>query len=74
MAEIETKPWWASKTVIAGVVMIIVAIASGFGIDLEAEKQNIGELIVPILTGVGGFVTIYGRVTAKKSIKTGEPK
>lgn len=69
MAEKDQKPFYLSKTVIAGMVAIAIGIASAFGIGgLEAETEITTELILQLTTAVAGLVAIYGRLTAKKKL------
>ena len=72
MSELTTKPWYQSKTIIAGVVQIVAgaAISSGFitpeegKIVIETGVDTVGAVVA-----VGaGIATIYGRVVATTGI------
>ena len=65
----EEKKWWQSKTMWAGIVALILGILSTAGaVDLSGEADIIVEKIMDIVTGIAGFIAIYGRVTAKSKI------
>ena len=66
--KVDTKKWWQSKTVLSGIVAVLVGtynlvganLAPSFGWHLPA----IPEFVFTILGAIG----IYGRVTADKTI------
>ncbi|TVM35615.1 hypothetical protein [Oceanidesulfovibrio marinus] len=63
----ESKKWWASKTVWAGVVTIIASILGLLGFDFGADLQaQVVDKLPAIVTGVAGLVTIAGRIVATK--------
>lgn len=65
-----SKDWYKSKTIWAGVVTIISSAAAGFGYPIEADIQSgIIEIVLTIVTSVSGMVAIYGRITADKQVK-----
>lgn len=65
-----SKPAARSKAVIASVVVIGASIAGMFGFALTPEQQQeISDLILAVVTGIGGLVALYGRVVAKTEIK-----
>jgi len=76
---IASKPWWQSVTIWAGISQIATGMGfTAFSIDwdtgifhLEGSLYEIGQNIVPILTGAA---TIYGRVSATLGISTGSSK
>lgn len=69
MAEKDEKPWYLSKTVIAGMVTVLIGICSALGfVGFEAETDSIAELVLQLTTAVAGAVAIYGRITATKKI------
>ena len=66
----DQKQWWMSKTVWGVVVMLISSALSSTGIPLTPELQGtIVELIMQAITVGGGALAVYGRVTAKTSLK-----
>ena len=65
----DQKPWYLSKTVIAGLVTLGIGIVGLLGVvGAEAEKGAMVEAIVQIATGVAGVVAIIGRLTATRQI------
>ena len=66
----EVKSVFASKTVWGGVVAILPPALSLVGVDLSPQDaQGIVEHVDTIISGIGGLLAIYGRVTATKAIK-----
>ncbi len=68
----ETKKWWQSKTVIASIVSASVAIAVGLRLlpaDIQTEKDALIENAYALVGVVASVIAIYGRLTAKKTIK-----
>ena len=65
------KPWWKSKTIIGGAVVLVVTIAEALGLvgDISPDdKALVTDNILKVLTGIGGVVAIYGRVKAEQKI------
>ena len=65
-----SKPWYQSKTIWGGVVTvlaIVVNVVFKRAIDEHTQTQIV-DTITGIAAGVGGLVSIYGRVKAEKSI------
>lgn len=70
MTQTNTKPWWASRTIIGAIVSVLALIAGNFGVSIAPEMQ--GEIVTLVLTlaGVaGGGLSIYGRLRAQKGIR-----
>lgn len=66
----DQKQWWMSKTVWGVIVMLISSALASTGIPLTPELQGtIVELIMQAITVGGGALAVYGRVTAKTSLK-----
>jgi len=66
----DQKKWWMSKTVWGVIVMLISSALSTTGVPLTPELQGtIGELIMQAITVGGGALAVYGRVTAKTTLK-----
>lgn len=65
----ETKAWWASRTIIGAVITLISVILQAMGFNLTANDQaTLLDIVVTVL-GVGGSIlAIYGRVKASKGI------
>ena len=69
MSTTDTKPWWQSKTIIAGVVAIVVAALGFFGIGIpDGQQETVTELVLQIITALAGILAIAGRLTAKKEL------
>ena len=67
---LDQKQWWMSKTVWGVIVMLISSALASTGIPLTPELQGtIVELIMQAITVGGGALAVYGRVTAKTSLK-----
>ena len=66
----EQKNVFASKTIWGGVIALLPPALSLMGFDLSpSDVQGIAGHVDAIVSGVGGLIAIYGRVTAKKTIK-----
>ena len=66
----DQKQWWMSKTVWGVIVMLISSALASTGIPLTPELQGtIVDLIMQAITVGGGALAVYGRVTAKTSLK-----
>lgn len=72
----DTKPWYASRTIWAGVVMIMLGIGKLAG--LVGDEQAAGLLVtlpdtlMTIINGILAAVAIEGRVSATKTIAPGQ--
>ena len=65
----ETKAWYKSKGVMGGIVTIMAVVLGTFGYKLAPEDQTqLIEAVSAIGGVIGGLLSIYGRVTASKSI------
>lgn len=64
-----TKPWYTSKAVWGGVVAALAGVASLTGVSLGVEDQDaLVEVILALVSAVGGAIAVYGRVTAAKTV------
>ena len=66
------KSWYKSKTIWASTVTVIVGLLSSFGV-ISAQGADLiileaPELIVSVITTIGGVVSFYGRITAKDKL------
>ena len=72
MAELDnldTLPWWKSKTVIASLVAVIAVVAGYFGYDIGgAEQSGLVESIASGIAVVGSLLAAFFRITATKQI------
>ena len=61
MPVLKNKEWWKSKTVwAAGIAFLIAALTAAFG-----ETSTVVAIIIALASALG----IYGRATAKTSLK-----
>ena len=66
----EQKSWWQSKTIWAGVIAIVEAIAGIFGISInDTTQKEIVDYIMVVASAISGLLAIYGRVNANKLIR-----
>ncbi len=66
----QTKDWYKSKTVWAGIVTAVVGVLAMFGVGAaEGEEAAIVEVIMQVVTVVGGILAIIGRLVAKSRLK-----
>lgn len=61
----ETKDWWKSKTVWAGVVGVLIVVWNAVREMLAPGLPSIPEWVLALLASLG----VYGRVAAKTAIK-----
>ena len=64
----ETKPWWKSKTELAGYVTIAVGLYETARPLLESEFGIVWPEIPPAFLAFLGGLGVYGRRTATKKI------
>lgn len=65
----DTKPFWMSKVVWSGIIIIIASFVNGAGYVMdEITQTEIVELIMTVITGLAGLVAIVGRIRATKMI------
>jgi len=65
----ETKPWYQSKTIIGGVVTIAAALGGAFGLHIDpTTQQGLVAAILYLTGGVGGVVSIIGRIVAEHKV------
>lgn len=60
----DSKPWWASKTLWTNFVAVVAAVAVGFGFDFGVDAQ--AELVV----GVMAVVNLALRFATKTGIRS----
>lgn len=66
----ENKPWYASKTILGGIVALIAGAAGALGVVVSPEDQDlIVQGVLAIGSAVGGLLAIYGRIRATGRIK-----
>lgn len=70
----ESKKWWASKTIIGAFISVIGKVVGGYlGYDVDSETitlstEAVGSLIAYGTSFFGDVMAIYGRVKATKKI------
>lgn len=69
----DEKKWYASKTIWASLLIVVIALLSMFGRTEEAaavqeQSSGIADWIVQLVTLIAGAIAFYGRITAKKVI------
>lgn len=62
------KRWWQSRTIWGAVAVLIAELARAFG--LEVSEEEVGGLLMQIVTVAGALVAIYGRVQATARIRS----
>lgn len=66
-----TKTWWQSKTVWGGLVAVAAALAKASGAEIPLADQNaITDAVITLMGAVGGLLAIYGRLSARTSIRS----
>jgi len=60
----DTKPFWASKTLWVNLIMLVATVSTAFGLDLglDAETQ------VAVVGGVMGLVNVALRFITKTAV------
>jgi len=61
----ETKPWFASKTIWVNVVAFVAAIAGGFGLDLGLDAEAQASLVA----GIMAVVNVALRLVTKTGLR-----
>jgi hypothetical protein len=68
----DTKPWYQSKTIIAGIGTFLAGLAMVakffFQVDIADQVPILSGGLLAVLALVGSVVTVYGRFTAKTII------
>ena len=67
MDDLNTKPWYQSKTVWAGVVAMVAGVTVGLGIDID--QISLTEMLTSGGAAIGGLIAVYGRFVAEQPIK-----
>lgn len=66
----EQKAWWQSKAIWGGIVAMVAAglRLAGIEIDPALEAETL-DLVLTLLSAIGGLIAVYGRVVAKSTIR-----
>jgi len=65
----ESKAWWASRTIWAGIVSALAGIAGVAGYSISPDDQaQIVTLAVGVASLLGGAGAIVGRIRARKAV------
>ncbi len=63
------KPWYLSKTILASIITIIMALGGLFGLPTGlVDNAALADTIMQAITALMGLVAIMGRLTASKKI------
>lgn len=62
----ETKPFWASKTLWANMIMLVATVGTAFGLNLGLDAQT----QVAVVGGVMGVVNLVLRFMTKAAVTT----
>lgn len=63
------KSFFRSKTIYGAVIAVLPQVVGLLGVDFSASDANeFAKYIEAIVTGFGGLLAIYGRVTAKERL------
>jgi len=68
----ETKKWYESKTIIASLVSVAIAISVAFGwlpVATTAEEVVITDNIFGLVGVISALIAVYGRIKAAKKIE-----
>jgi hypothetical protein len=71
MSELESKPWWQSRTIIGAFAVFLGMGLRASGIDLLNEELT--AILTILLEAGGATLAVYGRVRARKAIKRVTP-
>lgn len=66
MSNEENKMWYQSKAIWGSIVAVVATVIALFGYTIPQEQTT--ELIMQIVTVIGGLLALYGRIVASKSI------
>ena len=75
----DTKPIWASRAILGGVVVVASLIAGFFGFKVDDATQTVvidqlEAVVLAVTTAVGAALAIWGRLKATKQVTiTGKP-
>lgn len=65
----ETKPWYASKGVVGGIVAVAAGGAALFGYSISpADQASLVELAAGLASAIGGVLAVWGRISATRTI------
>ncbi len=68
----KADPWYTSKRIYAGILMIAALIASLFGYHVsEDEQAALADILVAIGTGVAAVLAIVSKILERNKIKEG---
>ena len=67
MNPIDSKPWYQSTTVWAGVVAMVAGVTAGLGLDIDQVSMT--EMLTTAGASIGGLIAVYGRFVAERPIK-----
>jgi uncharacterized membrane protein len=62
----DPKPWYASRGVIGGLVVVVAQVAQAIGYQVDADALT--DLVLQGVALVGGLLALVGRVQATRPI------
>ena len=63
------KPWYASRTIWGSIVALLAAIASSFGMEIDAQMQtSFVETALQLVAVGGSIIAVFGRMNATTKI------
>jgi uncharacterized membrane protein len=71
MSDTETKPWWASRTILGIVIMLAAQVLKYLKVDIANEELS--SIVYLAAETLGASLAIWGRVKARKAIKRTRP-
>ena len=65
----QTEKWYQSKTIWGSIIAVVALVLGMFGYEISVSDQLvITEGIIALAGIAGGFLAVFGRVTASKKI------
>ena len=69
-AQSVAKPWWASKTIHAGIGVVLMSVGTIVGLAITSEDASaITDNLDKVAQGLLGLYVIYGRIVARSPLK-----
>jgi hypothetical protein len=71
MSDPESKPWWASRTIIGAAAVFLGMALRTSGVDILNEELT--ALLTVLLEAGGATLAVVGRIKARKAIRRTKP-
>lgn len=66
----DVKAWYLSRTVWGALVAILASLAHGAGLQVTAgEEGELADLLVAAVGTIGGFIALFGRISARRRVR-----